>query len=608
MSITGASIAKRDWNSSTELKYFIEGVERPYTQTKFNERLKAMQTSKDVKDIEYAKKLVPQLKEKGWYKTSKPSKSAAATQPTQSSEGAAAPLTDAEKASFLDVLDIVNDLKKKFKVIVEHAAFPELTEESKKQAEERYNQVEGDSTLYTEYAQKMSRDEVNPVEIRAVIALRSKLEDRLKQTEDKIKRLDDKYLAKEAIDATSSARTRMFQTRAVDEGEADDEADDEEDDEDEEPGEAAGGGSGNSEAVEMPPQPTVSMNDIPGGTAKRANKRAQKPLPAPVIAPAAGPPPGAPPAGPAPEENAEEEAQITSESTRQSELSASEVVSLQYKNDFMEQMDNQFMRLATDQERGNLGAGTSAEMQSADLWGNLLTQSKPDKLALQERFIPTQPGSTTLDTADTEASTEDVYSFLPFAKLGGSIVWIPRHVQAARFFFTSDDYNELVSHIRDGNPLTLDATNDVDPLVMRTSITSSHQTLIQFCQLNPPLPTSASTEQVYAEWLEMKQIGKAVSRYQQITGGMYENTDLTMKGGIRAAVASALKPFIQAWNQLHPGNTIATDEQAGRPGSRPLFSSKRKAEAGIVLPEEYNPQFSYTPLDLKRVKFSIPNI
>lgn len=379
---------------------------------------------------------------------------------------------------------------------------------------------------------------------------------------------------------------------------------------------------GMSVAQDNQPSVVVSMNNNPGGAAQDAVNEIQQSLPPPANqggnagesgqVDEDGGGGGGVGEGPPPQQGEEgddeQDAQITSQSTRQSELSSAELVSLQYKANLTEVLDNQFMRLAKDSDRGNLGAGTTAEMQSADLWGNLITQSRPDKIAIPERPISTQPGSTAMSDADSSASTEDVYSFLPFAKLGGSIVWIPRHVQAARFFFTSDDYTELVSHVRDGNPLTLDSTGDVDPVMMRSSITNTHSTLMVFCQLSSKLPASANTEQLYAEWLEMKQIGKAVARYQQITGGMYENTDLTMKGGIRAAVASSLKPFIQAWNQLHPNDTIATDEQGGRPASRPLFSAKRKAEAGVVMPEEYNPQFSYAPLDLKRVKFSIPNI
>jgi hypothetical protein len=168
--------------------------------------------------------------------------------------------------------------------------------------------------------------------------------------------------------------------------------------------------------------------------------------------------------------------------------------------------------------------------------------------------------------------------------LGGVIVWIPRHVQAAKFFFTSDDYNELTSHVKDGDPLTLDKTEEVDSTVMMSSILKSYGTLKSFCQLGPILPMSASVEQIYAEWLEMRQIGQALARYQQITGGMYENTELSMKGGIRAAVASALKPIIGLWNQnmKDPNQRINMDDPSTRPGMGMMTGTKRKDQSGII--------------------------
>jgi len=548
-----------------------------------------------------------------------------------------APLTEEEQQLFLEVFDTGKALTMEFKSILDHDKFSSLSSKRQNDVQARYDLSLVENVEMETHRQLMEKNELDEHGKRFIRRIIS-VYPYLKQDLERGVGLKN--------DLATSTSTQTAQTESARTGQPFDEGKETRELSQESAPEGMrqpapptspaprgsqvrhqhllspakeSGGSGMSTAVEIQPaKSTTSMEDKAGGVAKTAHRIARKPL---IIRPRGPsdqpvPPGGAPPGGVPPEggppggedEDADEEAQITSESTRQSELSASEVVSLQYKSDFIEQLDTQFMRLASDQDRGNLGAGTSAEMQSADLWGNLLTQAKPDKVVQNETFIPAQPGSTTLAEAAPEAPAEDVYSFLPFAKLGGSIVWIPRHVQAARFFFTSDDYNELVSHVRDGNPLTLDSTDQVDATMMRSSITNSYQTLQMFCQLNPPIPSSASTEQVYAEWLEMKQIGKAVSRYQQITGGMYENTDLTMKGGIRAAVASALKPFIQAWNQLHPGNTIATDEQAGRPASRPLFSAKRKAEAGVVLPEEYNPQFSFTPLDLKRVKFSIPNI
>jgi hypothetical protein len=302
--------------------------------------------------------------------------------------------------------------------------------------------------------------------------------------------------------------------------------------------------------------------------------------------------------------------QATTESTRQNELASNETATLEYKPNFTEVMDPANMRLATDTSRGNLGAGTSAQMQSADVWGNQFTQPPSDLPTQPELFLQTQPGGATVESSEDDAKKEDVYSFLPFAKLGGVIVWIPRHVQTAKFFFTSDDYTELTSHVRDGDPLTLDKTEEVDSTVMMSSIIKSYGTLKSFCQLGPMLPMSASVEQIYAEWLEMRQIGMAVGRYQQISGGMYENAELSMKGGIRSAVASALRPFVAAWNQMHTDakDQIATDMPSGKPGMGTMSGSKRKAEAGLVEPEEYNPQFSYQPVDLKRVKFSIPTV
>jgi hypothetical protein len=300
----------------------------------------------------------------------------------------------------------------------------------------------------------------------------------------------------------------------------------------------------------------------------------------------------------------------TTESTRQNELASNETATLQYNPNFTEVMDASFMRLATDASRGNLGSGTTADMQSADLWGNQFTQPAADIAVEPERFLTTGPSGVTVETSTAEDKSENIYSFLPFAKLGGDLVWIPRHVKAARLFFTSDDYAELVSHIRDGDPLTLDKTEEVDTLVMMSTIIRTYGTLKQFCELGPMLPSTASVEQVYAEWLEMRQIGTAVARYEQITGGMYENAELSMKGGIRAAVASALRPFIEAWNRIHKDtkDQISMESDMLRPGSAPMSGGKRKAEAGIIEPEEYNPQFSFQPQELKRVKFSIPTI
>jgi hypothetical protein len=356
---------------------------------------------------------------------------------------------------------------------------------------------------------------------------------------------------------------------------------------------------------ENAPGPTVALNaNLPPDQAQQ-NEQVVEPVPNPQ------PEPQPVPQSITQKPTSEQESKVglaTTESTRQNELSEVESATLQYKPNFTEVLDASFMRLATDAVRGNLGAGTTADMQSADLWGNQFTQPPSDIPVAPEKFLTTGPSGLTVEDSSTSDKTQNVYSFLPFAKLGGDLVWIPRHVKAARLFFTAEDYAELVSHIRDGDPLTLDKTDEVDTLIMMSTIIRTYGTLKQFCELGSMLPTTASVEQVYAEWLEMRQIGTAVARYEQITGGMYENTELSMKGGIRAAVASALRPFVEAWNQMHKNDQIAMDGGATAPGSGPMFSGKRKAEAGIVEPEEYNPQFNFEPVEFKRIKFSIPSI
>lgn len=296
-------------------------------------------------------------------------------------------------------------------------------------------------------------------------------------------------------------------------------------------------------------------------------------------------------------------------STRPNELSDRENTTLKFDPSFTEVMDPSIMKLATDEARGNLGAGTTADMMSADIWGYEFTQHAPDIPKSDEQFLSTDANGATTQSDDKEET--NVYSFLPFAKLNGKIVWIPRHVNAARFFFDADDYAELVSHVRDGGVLTLDNTDEVDSLVMMSTIIKTYGTLKMFCQLGPMLPSQASTEQIYAEWLEMRQIGTALAKYQQQSGGMYQNSELSMKGGIRSAVASALKPIIDMINsKVPPDEQLNTNSMFGpKPGSGSLLGgSSRKREAGVIAAEEYNPQFNSGPVDFKRMKFSIPTI
>lgn len=382
-----------------------------------------------------------------------------------------------------------------------------------------------------------------------------------------------------------------------------------------------------SDAREHPPDAIVSLNQN-GGVGLEAvdllsfdlvPRRPQRDLDDPPSdgpdGPDQPPPDQPPPDGPGPggtgnppPDESGDGVQLMTESTRQSELPSNEVVSLQFKTDYTEVMDPGTMKLSKDADRANLGAGTRADMQSADLWGNQFTQHSDDLVGMKEKFLDTTSAGGVQEQSAPNEPPKDIYSFLPFAKLGGKIIWIPRHVKTARFFFTSADYEELVSHVRDGDPLTLDNEAEVDATVMMSSIIRTYGTLKQFCELSVMLPMSASTQQVYAEWLEMRQIGKAVARYQQVSGGQYQNEELSMRGGIRSAVAAGLRPFIERWNRNNPNDPIRLDGDAPRPVSQPMYGGKRKMETGVIAPEEYNPQFLYHDPELKRVKFAVPII
>lgn len=301
----------------------------------------------------------------------------------------------------------------------------------------------------------------------------------------------------------------------------------------------------------------------------------------------------------------DEESKVTDEQAvqgvdRQNELSANEVEALAYHDDYTEKLDVTHAYLVKDDERGNVGAGTAATGPIADLWGNLPTQAREDKVVPEILFDTKQDG--TLIEGDTEAPEADKFTFLPFAKLGGSIVWIPRNANAAKYFFTSQDYDELVSNVEDGNPLTLAHEDMVDIAYMLDSISKLYMSLHLFCDLAPMLmATTSNRTQIYAEWLELRQLSRAIVAYQQNTAGMYENASISMRGGIRAAVGAALKPLYEKLKVPEPS------EQPVAGGSL-MDKRKRIGNMGLVEDADFNPQFSFEPLHFKRTKFSIPII
>jgi len=294
---------------------------------------------------------------------------------------------------------------------------------------------------------------------------------------------------------------------------------------------------------------------------------------------------------------------VLSSSTRQDDLPASELASLISHVDYTEQLNPEKARLLLDKHRGNAGAGTAADHPSADLWGYLPSQHRPD-IEMKEWTLKTnQDGSVV--PGDTPPDV-DKFSLLPFAKLNGQLIWIPRHAVAARFYFTSENYQELVSYIVDGEQLTLREEQNLNPAALYRTIQRIHFTLSVMCMLSPMLDSTSTVQQLYAEWLELREMSKALHNYEMNTAGMFENASTSMRGGIRAAVLSALKPLYIA---LSNGSTAGMDMNDGSvaPSNGTMYERKRQRE-GIIEPEEYNPQFTYEPIEFKKVKFSIPHI
>lgn len=267
------------------------------------------------------------------------------------------------------------------------------------------------------------------------------------------------------------------------------------------------------------------------------------------------------------------------------------------------EVSTEHSRLFRDKERGNLGAGTVGTGAVVDLWGCVPTMPRDDILpdGLTATLTIQPDGMVTESVGQQSNSQTDVYteSVLPFAKLGGELVWLPRHGDAARFFLTSEDYDALIEHVEEvDGKLQLKYEDQADITEMRTRVQKVHESIRHFCELGPLLPPSASAQQVYAEWLEMKQLSKALVKYNRQTTGMYMTEAMGMSGGIRKAVVDAVK-------QLFPDLKAPVQAVGAAAYSKRKASSLSEEVEDVQLPE-FNPQLTMEPVDFKRQKFSIP--
>ena len=127
----------------------------------------------------------------------------------------------------------------------------------------------------------------------------------------------------------------------------------------------------------------------------------------------------------------------------------------------------------------------------------------------------------------------------PFAKVDGQIIWIPMYERVVRFFFTGADYEELVSNVvESGGKLKLKAPEPTVISKMKETILMVRESLRVYGVKSVIIKHEGiSTE--YAEWLELKQLMKAIAKYQKTTSGEY-NTAGLFSGNLRESVSKAI--------------------------------------------------------------------
>lgn len=203
-------------------------------------------------------------------------------------------------------------------------------------------------------------------------------------------------------------------------------------------------------------------------------------------------------------------------------------------------------------QRGKLGYGSTTDVQRIEPFGisvsKLPEETKGDSVFKQsdERFEPfrglheiVRDGIREGMKAPQEDDEIKTSAQKPFAKVGGQIIWIPYYERVARFYFTSEDYSELVSHVVDtGGELKLKAPPQEVVVKMKTTIDSVREALSVYGLQRVKLKHDGMHTQ-YAEWLELKQIMKALGKYQKTTTGEYNQAGL-FSGNLREAVSRAI--------------------------------------------------------------------
>jgi hypothetical protein len=293
-------------------------------------------------------------------------------------------------------------------------------------------------------------------------------------------------------------------------------------------------------------------------------------------------------------------------------MSADEAKTLQ-SEDFRWRTDD--TKYYTRASRGKLGYGQGPEnnVQPIQPFGVALKpaieESKGDKVFKQadERFEPFRGRQHIVETSprDEEVNPEGgrgeeiiPAAQNPFAKINGQIIWIPFYERVVRFFFTAQDFEELVSNVvEEGSKLKLKAPDPSIISKMKETVSAVRESLRVYGLKSVILRHEGILTQ-YAEWLELKQIMKAIAKYQKTTSGEY-NTPGLFSGNLRESVSRAIDEAVGKM----PNKRRRTLGR-GLEGSRATKTDQdTKDEAADFQP--YNP-FMVKEQGLRRVRETMP--
>lgn len=192
----------------------------------------------------------------------------------------------------------------------------------------------------------------------------------------------------------------------------------------------------------------------------------------------------------------------------------------------------------------------------------------------------------------------------PFAKIEGRIIWIPFYAKSVMYFFTAKDYEELVSNVvEEGGELKLRAPDQGVFKNMQKTVDMVREGL-QAYGLKRVVLRHESLVTRHAEWLELKQLMKAIARYQETTAGEY-NTAGLFAGNLRDAIQKALTETLGKMG-TRTTKRLARGLEGAQLGTQAGATSKRQRTQDDVSDfPAYNP-FMVKDDGLQKVRETLP--